>query len=316
MTSYYDAVGLLAICDAIETVEGVPLSSSPSQTLSSRKPSTSTSIPSEESTSQIGHRPSPNSNSQPPNTDPISVADTSTRQPMDIPRDHKNEHDPFSSTPYPYPPFTGKGNSATNSKSRKLSLPLIPYNFVNASGADAAKRSYPMIYAQSLHHPPQDSSPGVINADDPVMNPPTSYSYLSSQITNTPSKQYAVTKSNDVIAQKKKEQRSRKLSTSLAELPSMILDNKMSHMTINTKTPSASPSQLPENNGRPPIMIGGYKVEECHICGRNFKGPKASTHKQQHIRRLHPDDYTPKRGGKKRVVIDAANLPLSQSSPY
>lgn len=47
----------------------------------------------------------------------------------------------------------------------------------------------------------------------------------------------------------------------------------------------------------------GYRVEECPICGREFKGPKASTHRQQHIRRLHPDNYTPKRGGKKKHPI-------------
>lgn len=47
----------------------------------------------------------------------------------------------------------------------------------------------------------------------------------------------------------------------------------------------------------------GYRVEECPICNRVFKGPKASTHKQQHIRRLHPDRYTPKRGGKKRIPV-------------
>uniref|UniRef100_A0A060TBM8 ARAD1D33220p n=1 Tax=Blastobotrys adeninivorans TaxID=409370 RepID=A0A060TBM8_BLAAD len=45
-----------------------------------------------------------------------------------------------------------------------------------------------------------------------------------------------------------------------------------------------------------------YKTEECPVCGRHFKGPKAATHKQQHIRRLHPQDYIPKRGGKKRVL--------------
>lgn len=54
-------------------------------------------------------------------------------------------------------------------------------------------------------------------------------------------------------------------------------------------------------------MSEGFKIEECHICGRNFKGPKASTHKQQHIRRLHPKDYIPKRGGKKRVIPGLPN---------
>ncbi|ANB14368.1 hypothetical protein AWJ20_5339 [Sugiyamaella lignohabitans] len=47
---------------------------------------------------------------------------------------------------------------------------------------------------------------------------------------------------------------------------------------------------------------GHYKTEECPVCLRTFKGPKASTHKQQHVRRLHFDQYTPKRGGKKKIV--------------
>lgn len=46
----------------------------------------------------------------------------------------------------------------------------------------------------------------------------------------------------------------------------------------------------------------GFRVEVCQICGRDFKGRKAATHKQQHIRRLHPTEYTPKRGGKKSRV--------------
>ncbi|KAK9455024.1 hypothetical protein V1511DRAFT_487898 [Dipodascopsis uninucleata] len=66
-------------------------------------------------------------------------------------------------------------------------------------------------------------------------------------------------------------------------------------------TPSARPSS---SSQIPPEL----RSEDCHICGRNFKGPKASTHKQQHIRRLHPDDYIPKRGGKKRA------LPLDPNS--
>ncbi|KAG5360793.1 hypothetical protein CJU89_3883 [Yarrowia sp. B02] len=59
-----------------------------------------------------------------------------------------------------------------------------------------------------------------------------------------------------------------------------------------------------------------YKTEECNICGRPFKGPKASTHKQQHIRRLHPESYMPKRGGKKKVdarETSVESMPPSQS---
>lgn len=70
---------------------------------------------------------------------------------------------------------------------------------------------------------------------------------------------------------------------------------------------SMSPQQPPRNqNYRQSAAAGSkaYKREQCPICNRIFEGPKASTHKQQHIRRLHPQDYMPKRGGKKRVIID------------
>lgn len=73
------------------------------------------------------------------------------------------------------------------------------------------------------------------------------------------------------------------------------------------------PTNTRQSTAQPPNPNVQYKTEECPICGRHFKGPKASTHKQQHIRRLHPEDYIPKRGGKKRVVVD----PQQQSpQPY
>lgn len=297
MTSYYDAVGLLAICDAIESVEGIPLSSLPSRPSDLQK---STLSISSKDTDQIGD-PSPNSNSQSPNADP---AGSSNDKSMLVP------------VPYPYPPtpLREKTNYAPSGKSRKLSLPLISYNYGDGSVEHSSERSSPMIYAQSLHHPLQDAR--LFKGGEKPVESTAPYSYLSAQLSNIPIKQYAVTKTNDSILNKKRDQRSRKLSTSLAELPSMMLDNKMLQMTINGKPASITSPTQTTDHGRAPIMIGGYKVEECHICGRNFKGPKASTHKQQHIRRLHPDDYTPKRGGKKRVVLDPANVPMSQSSPY
>lgn len=297
MTSYYDSVGLLAICDAIESVEGIPLSSLPSPF---EIPKSARSASSKDTATQIDdHSGPPNSNSQTPNADPGSANDNEAHVPSDL-----------VAPSYPYPPSISsreRRTSATNTKARKLSLPLIPYNHTEGPGPES-KRSYPMIYAQSLQYQHQD--------DSSTEGAP--YSFLSAQLSaTTPSKQYAVNKAADAFAQKKREQqRSRKLSSSLAELPAMMLDNKMSHMSITSK-PVAAPSPIPiPENGRSPVMIGGFKVEECHICGRNFKGPKASTHKQQHIRRLHPEDYTPKRGGKKRVVIDPPAVPMSQSSPY
>ncbi|KAK9447191.1 uncharacterized protein V1518DRAFT_421594 [Limtongia smithiae] len=68
-------------------------------------------------------------------------------------------------------------------------------------------------------------------------------------------------------------------------------------------TSAASPAASSTTAAIPPE----HRSEECHICGRIFRGPKSSTHKQQHIRRLHPDEYQPKRGGKKRTVLIPAD---------
>lgn len=91
----------------------------------------------------------------------------------------------------------------------------------------------------------------------------------------------------------------------------------------NTSSGSATPrhSASAHKSGRistamHPDPKQQYKTEECNICGRPFKGPKASTHKQQHIRRLHPESYMPKRGGKKKVdarETSVESMPPSQS---
>jgi hypothetical protein len=82
-----------------------------------------------------------------------------------------------------------------------------------------------------------------------------------------------------------------------------------SNSTPIAKPPRPSPANTRQSNYSP----GQYKSEDCPICGRNFKGPKASTHKQQHIRRLHPEDYIPKRGGKKRVLPEGQSPELSNA---
>lgn len=70
--------------------------------------------------------------------------------------------------------------------------------------------------------------------------------------------------------------------------PSLV---RTSYPSVN----SASPAPLVEHS----VLGSEFSVESCQICGREFKGAKASTHKQQHIRRLHPTEYIPKRGGKR-----------------
>ncbi|ODV92008.1 hypothetical protein CANCADRAFT_80963 [Tortispora caseinolytica NRRL Y-17796] len=116
------------------------------------------------------------------------------------------------------------------------------------------------------------------------------------------------------------------LSSSISSLASSTMSsysaNSPSNYPSGTSNNAATAPAKAEEHPKPPPRTtsshGGrtstntsngtqvYRSEECHICGRIFKGPKSSTHKQQHIRRLHPDDYIPKRGGKKRTVLDPA----------
>lgn len=117
---------------------------------------------------------------------------------------------------------------------------------------------------------------------------------------------YSVTKPDSHHHRRKKSE---------AQLPPLILESGLEKKraasvssAVGAGVAVASVGGSPSGASQP-LVINGFKVEECHICGRCFKGPKASTHKQQHIRRLHPDDYIPKRGGKKRVVIEPLATP-------
>ncbi|KAH3674640.1 hypothetical protein WICMUC_003186 [Wickerhamomyces mucosus] len=55
--------------------------------------------------------------------------------------------------------------------------------------------------------------------------------------------------------------------------------------------------RIPHNAGKTNNDIG--ITENCLYCSRIFKGPKASTHKQQHIKKLHPTMYIRKKSGRR-----------------
>lgn len=355
MTSYYDSLGLLAICDAIESVEGVPLSAlPPADSDKARARQRTWSTPAKQQGAPLGNGTAAPPNLKTPNythtahpngTTPAAANhDGSISSPASA-----AAHAPGETQPYAYPP-----ESASNNKLRKMSLPLLPPHNLQTPHDDQVAadgtRSYPLLYAQSITYPraaaAAAAAAGKTGGDD--VKADGTFSHLSAQLATT-GKQYAVTKA-------RRDSRGRKLSTAMVDMPGMVLDMKMSHMSLKhavttagspgavaataagamppppttpnhkTAAPSqvafatspvaipggaagADPAAVGGTPPRPPLMVGGFKVEECHICGRSFKGPKASTHKQQHIRRLHPEDYTPKRGGKKRVVIiDSATV--------
>jgi hypothetical protein len=65
---------------------------------------------------------------------------------------------------------------------------------------------------------------------------------------------------------------------------------KQEKLTI--KKPSHK--RTPHNAGKTSNDIGVEMF--CEYCDRVFRGPKASTHKQQHIKRIHPENYVKKKG--------------------
>lgn len=282
MTSYYDAIGLLAICDAIDSVEGIPVSAFSTRPLS---PSPS---------------PSPNATAQTPKSSVVMRRPSSGVKP-DTP--------PYV---YAYPPEDPSTSSGASPA--EPITPLTPFNYEGA-GMDAAalvasgNRAYPMFLAHPLHHQAQNDS-FALSAKDKTLDSP----YPASHPSSARHYNLGVKAGDSSYAIRKREQRtSRRIGLASSSGSSLLADLKSSDKPYyktnhpHHHTPTASPSHADPTTagGRPPLIIGGYKVEECPICGRNFKGPKASTHKQQHIRRLHPEDYTPKRGGKKRVVNDS-----------
>lgn len=77
--------------------------------------------------------------------------------------------------------------------------------------------------------------------------------------------------------------------------PAPSADGTSSSRSLPIAASASSSSSATKDSGK-------YTVEICPICQRHFPGAKAATHKQQHIRRLHPEHYRPKKGGKRRVL--------------
>lgn len=316
MTSYYDTIGLLAICDAIDSIEGVPLSALES----AKPPSAASSPPKSTPPNSTSKTPNEQSNQSPrtlPSDDSVEILGSS---------DDAQTEKKHSYLPYRYPPQSSTalddGSESNSAKSVR-----IPYNYEGSAALDTSattNRTYPMFYAQPLTHSFHTHNAyalgtGVGGHDDKGGSDPllaaaaaamSSSPYPGSQLL---ARHHSVSKGNDLYSlQRKKDLRNaRKLSSGVLgqDRPALKMSDK-SYYNKQTPTPlspnvSGGGGGHHDNNGRPALVINGYKVEECPICGRNFKGPKASTHKQQHIRRLHPEDYTPKRGGKKRLAPDS-----------
>lgn len=224
--SYYDSIGLLALCDAIDSVEGIPFRAA---------------------------------------------------APPRLPPDPVNNGRLNVALPGSYPPVS-------NSKSAFPQHPLLTH----VPPAATSSPSGTMTYAQSQRNAfSQFSGPG--HRGDGM--PPTLLSQRPNQAPGTLLGRSGADNYGNYPAPPG--------ASSGPPPPSSYTANNGPRPMGAPRMPVSSSSASPT----PASGAGGqYRQEECPHCGRLFKGPKASTHKQQHIRRLHPNDYTPKRGGKKRVT--------------
>lgn len=227
--SYYDSIGLLALCDAIDSVEGIPFRAAAPPRLPT----------------------------EPVNNGRLNMA-----------------------LPGPYPPLSGP----TSSKASYPQHPLLTHVPPPATATSLGT----MSYAQSQRTAFQQFS-ATSTRNDGV--PPTLLSQRAGQAPGTLLGRGAA----DVYGGYPAPPGAGSGPGGPGNSYSASAPPRASGAPrVPQASSSASPAPASGTSGQ-------YRQEECPHCGRLFKGPKASTHKQQHIRRLHPNDYTPKRGGKKRI---------------
>ncbi|KAK9235959.1 hypothetical protein V1525DRAFT_238160 [Lipomyces kononenkoae] len=283
--SYYDAVGLLAICDAIETVEAA--SSSSNSSASPSPPPPGLAHKALRAAYQLSHSHTHHSHlhahhihshsshsnhihhhhshhSHHPRGPP---ANNSSKLAMDHHHRHRTHHISAGD-------LSGLGMDGLSESESPVSMaPAIDPAFLPIDPAIAAPDSEDSSRAESeeVKGAEYTTSSASVLTMEPVLSP-----------------------GQQIPQRAPPQKRQRPTSTAPSAKPAV------SHSLPASSSSSAIPPEL--------------RSEECHICGRIFRGPKSSTHKQQHIRRLHPDDYQPKRGGKKRalsIVSPSAEQPVS-----
>lgn len=295
--SYYDSLGVLSICDALDSLDGIPASA---LLLNPYLNSSTKGI-------DILAGPYPPQDYEQLHLQYQQEQEQEQQQQQQQQQDQQsleqsNSHNSSINT-----------NNTNEQNSTEEGLPI--------NGTDA----YPMYYARPLQHSEQDllaSSIATTSSSNPTSGISTNsaQSVIATNPTNTAPTaigpaatssraSISIPSSNSLPIVNNVE------SSVLAAAAAAVTrkkEPKRAHERANSRNPSSNGlgatlgGATAANAGRvsKDRDANGYKIEECPVCGRAFKGPKASTHRQQHIRRLHPQDYIPKRGGKKRVVVE------------
>ncbi|KAF5092851.1 hypothetical protein D0Z03_002663 [Geotrichum reessii] len=298
--SYYDSLGVLSICDALDSLDGIPASA---LLLNPYLNSSTKGI-------DILAGPYPPHDYEQLHLQYQQEQEQEQQQQQNQEQQQTLEQTNLTTT------TTSNTNSTNEHNSTDEGLPI--------NGTDV----YPMYYARPLQHSEQDLLASNI-ATASVSLPTSGISTNSAQsVIATNNTNTAFPTSIGAAATSSRTSISIPSSTTLpivngveasviaaaAAAVTRKREPKRAHERANSRNPSSSHNGLGDalsgasvaNAGRvsKDRDANGYKIEECPVCGRAFKGPKASTHRQQHIRRLHPQDYIPKRGGKKRVVVE------------
>lgn len=294
--SYYDSLGVLSICDALDSLDGIPASA---LLLNPYLNSSTKGI-------DILAGPYPPQDYEQLHLQYQQEQEQEQQQQQQQQDqqslEQSNSHNSSINT-----------NNTNEQNSTEEGLPI--------NGTDA----YPMYYARPLQHSEQDllaSSIATASSSNPTSGISTNsaQSVIATNPTNTAPTaigpaaissraSISIPSSNSLPIVNNVE------SSVLAAAAAAVTrkkEPKRAHERANSRNPSSNGlgatlgGATAANAGRvsKDRDANGYKIEECPVCGRAFKGPKASTHRQQHIRRLHPQDYIPKRGGKKRVVVE------------
>ncbi|KAK7206001.1 hypothetical protein BZA70DRAFT_267102 [Myxozyma melibiosi] len=302
--SFHESVGLLAICDAIETVEAAASSSSTSTSSSS---------------------PSP-----PPLLPPLVAAHSKQQKQKQKQKQSQKLlfgryfHRPAKHSHYALKMSSNQASTANNnnnsdSSSSSSSSPSAD-GAVNPAAVDAppAHLSVADLAGMAARERLHDNSaidPSFLPID-PAIAPmaPADYTasaaaYPSLLSTLAGESAFHTIRRQPVQSQpKRRPQHQSPYDNSMAHQPQHTQHRHQPPQPQHTSQqqhhqPQQQHQQQQTNQSSIPPE---HRSEECHICGRIFRGAKSSTHKQQHIRRLHPDDYQPKRGGKKRAAAAAA----------
>ncbi|CEP23820.1 unnamed protein product [Cyberlindnera jadinii] len=182
--------------------------------------------------------------------------------------------------------------------------PVANERCVNERGINEPRAQVPSGTAQSVEVTASSSKPRFIHTNHDIRYSVDPYHY-------TPAKTMKAKQSmRELLSQGRQEiESNREHATEDVSLKSLqehyfnqlkLRNIDLVSMPFSTRQ-SASRGGMPKTSSRKPHNAGTTSKDvgielQCLHCDREFRGPKASTHRQQHIKRMHPDKYVKLKG--------------------